>query len=251
MGATIIAPMHEPWFYAPQLQAGRIELAAGEARHALQSLRLRAGATITLFDGCGGIARAVLAEAAPARGKRPPLLVALVDRVELDPPSARSLSLIVAACKGERLDTLVEKCTELGVARLVLAEFERSVVHLTASHAEKLRRGAVAACKQCRRARLPEIATGVPLARALAGANGDLLVADLGAGTMSLGAWLAQRPECTAATVVVGPEGGLTEAEVTMAAQRGVQRVSLGRYVLRVETAAITAAATWAASDRA
>ncbi len=241
--------MHEPWFYAPQLQPGQLELDPSEARHALQVLRLRAGVTITLFDGTGRTARAVLAEATLARGKRPPLLLAMVDTVETAPPPARALTLIVAGCKGERLDWLVEKCTELGVARLLLAEFGRSVVHLTGAHVEKLQRGAVAACKQCRRAQLPEIAAGMPLSQTLAEVCGDLAIADLGDEAMSWGAWITGHARCTAAAVVVGPEGGLTDAEVALMTQRGAQRVSLGRHVLRVETAAIAVAAAWASHE--
>jgi hypothetical protein len=79
----------------------------------------------------------------------------------------RTLTLLVAACKGPRLDFLVEKCTELGVTRLVLTEFTRGVVHIGRRHAEKLRRTAIAAGKQCGRSWLPEIEAEMDLPAAL------------------------------------------------------------------------------------
>jgi 16S rRNA (uracil1498-N3)-methyltransferase len=257
-GACILPAMQEPWFYCPNLQCGAIVLDDAEMRHALHSRRLRAGDTLTLFDGAGRVGQARILPGIGATGergstdlrraaRRPPAALA-VDAIDEIPPSGRTLSLIVPACKGPRLDWLVEKCTELGATRLVLAEFERSVVHAGAQHVEKLRRTAIEACKQSRRAWLPQIetATGLPAASAR-GPNAALLIAHLEEGAPSLAEWLARHgPEAHELAVVIGPEGGLAPAEIEVLRAAGAQVVRLAEHVLRIETAAIAVAGNWA-----
>lgn len=252
-----------PRFYCPALAPGIVALAAAESRHALQSLRLRPGDALVLFDGRGGVAQATLLPdaAPPAKRKHAPAAIARVERVERAAPPARTLTLFVAGCKGARLDWLVEKCSELGVTRLVLAEFERSVVRVGAAHVEKLRRAALEACKQCGRAWLPEIEAGVSLpAAARGGLNSKtdqpsaapraLLIAQPAADAPWLADWLHQNsPASPHLAAVVGPEGGLTPGEVEMLRAAGGQIVRLAETILRVETAAISFAANWAGRE--
>lgn len=161
---------------------------------------------------------------------------------------ARSLTLIVPGCKGARLDWLIEKVTELGVDRVVLAEFEHSAVHSGPQHVERLRRTAIAACKQSRRACLPAIEAGLPLAEALATVGGALAIAHLDAEAIWLAEWL-RLPVARVPTVatVIGPEGGLSIGEVAQLRAAGGQMVRLAEHVLRIETAAVAVAANWAA----
>lgn len=251
--------MQEPWFYCPDLRCGELALDAAEARHAAQSRRLCAGDTLTVFDGAGHVAEATLVPESDtktpksgARGhrgkRRPTATIAVAATVDV-PPLDRKLALIVPACKGPRLDWLVEKCTELGVTRLILAEFERSVVHPGSSHIEKLRRTAIAACKQCRRAWLPQIEVGDRWDVVATPAPGrSMLVAHTDAAATPLAAWLAARtPDSPELLVIVGPEGGLSDGELDTLRSRGAHMVGLGPHVLRVETAAVAIAACWAA----
>ncbi len=134
-------------------------LDAAQSRHARSSLRLRDGDAVSLFDGRGRTAEATIAVAS-AREAGGQAVCAQVHRVNALTPALRSLTLIVAGCKGPRLRWMVEKCTELGVSELCLAEFERSVVRVSEGHAQKLRTTAIEACKQCGRASLPEIRCG-------------------------------------------------------------------------------------------
>ena len=249
--------MHEPWFYCPELRPGAVTLDETESHHAFHSLRLRAGATLTLFDGRGQVARATVAELAeseptesqrPARRKQAAVQQVLVREIDVVPQPACALTLIVAACKGPRLDTLVEKTTELGVQRLHLAKFERSVVLPGVGHVKKLRRVAVAACKQSRRAWLPQIFGGETLERVIVAAGEQaLLVAKPADEAQPMGAWLAGRENAAAGlAVVIGPEGGLAPAEQELLRAAGAVPIRLGPNVLRVETAAIAVAACWA-----
>ncbi len=235
-------------FFCPDLQPAQIELDEQQTRHAARVLRLSAGQTLQLFDGAGGLATArVLADDRNA-GRRPGrgCMRVQIEQREQVPSEPRRVRLIVSACKGARLDLLVEKCTELGVHQLCLAQFERSVVLPGATHVEKLRRVAIEACKQCRRAWLPQISQAQPLAQHIAASppRGALALADLGADSLQIGDWLAQLPaDCDAATVIIGPEGGVTPHETVSLRSRGAQSVRLAAHVLRVETAALAAAA--------
>lgn len=247
--------MDPPRFYCSPLSPGLVTLSEEESRHALQSLRLRPGAEVILFDGEGHSARGALqfddtrGHMGPSRRTRKRALPASVaiDAVQTHQPPAAKLTLIVAGCKGPRLDWLVEKCTEMDVWRIVLAEFERSVVRVGAGHVDKLRRTALEACKQCGRVWMPRIEAGSPLLDALPEVDrAPLLVAHRHPDAE----WLAQRllqdrGHCRELAVVVGPEGGLSERELSSLESRGARPVLLAEHVLRVETAAAAVAAIW------
>jgi 16S rRNA (uracil1498-N3)-methyltransferase len=244
-----------PRFHQPEIVVGLNTLAESEARHALKSLRLRAGAEVELFDGAGHWARGSLetpigvGEKPHGRRSRTHAAGVRVRAVAFEPPPDCRLSLIVAGCKGPRLDWLIEKCTELGVSRIALADFERSVVRVGATHVEKLRRSATEACKQCGRNWLPEIDAGASLAETIARVEpAALLVAQPGTGSQPIGVCLARQNKSAAAmAAVVGPEGGLTDGELAFFLERGAQRVQLAKHILRVESAAVAIAAVWAA----
>lgn len=260
--ADILHRVTTACLYCADLAGERVQLDDAEAHHALRSLRLRAGDQLELIDGRGGWARGAL-ETAAGRSKGRPngASVRIIDRRQLA-PSRRRLELVTAGCKGERQRWLVEKCTELGVDRLVLAEFARSVVHGHDAQTERLQRYAIEACKQCRRPWAPQITSGLSLLDAVTPAsavpghhNGNgasaergtgLLVCDLAPDAVALSAALPPGADARV-TIVIGPEGGLTDAEREALRARGGRTVRLGRHVLRVETAAVAAAAIWSA----
>jgi 16S rRNA (uracil1498-N3)-methyltransferase len=227
--------MSERFFLATPPHAGRAVLAGDEARHLARVLRARAGDEVRVFDGGGSewVARV-------AGVDRDRVSLDLVTEMPRLPPAARPLTLAVALPKGERQKWLVEKLTELGVARLVPLVTERGVAEATPAAIERLERGVVEACKQCGRNTLMTIeepATIAGLAPRFPGAR--LLVAHPGG--EPLGDAPAGMPSATVAAI--GPEGGFTDAEVDLAERSGFHRVSLGPLILRVETAAIVMAA--------
>lgn len=244
--------MDPPWFYHPDLQPGSIPLDEAEARHALGSHRLRPGDKLVLFDGQGRSAFGILQpDTTPSRSRKKHLHARVqVDYVQLEPPPARALTIIAAACKRNRLDWLIEKCTELGTTRLVFADFERSVVHKDQRHVEKLRRTAIEACKQCGRLHLPQLAVGTSLTGALQNtAPAALLVASLQPEASSFHDWLS---DCNKQSVriVIGPEGGFSPTDQQLLNEHAAQPIRLARNVLRIETAAVAAAAVWSATTR-
>lgn len=253
--ADLAAPFQMPGpvrrFFCHELHGSTVTLDEAETRHALQVLRLSAGAEVLLLDGAGGVARGALR----AAGKRQRTIeVDIVQRAQAPPP-ARALTLLVAGCKGARLDWLVEKCTELGVRSLVFAEFERSVVHVGENHLEKLQRTAIEACKQCGQRWLPQLRTGEPIDAAVrhwqrgpgGGPAAQLLLCHPHEQSPRLGRLLAGRA-LTAAAAIIGPEGGLSEGEAQRFMAAGAEPVLLADELLRVETAAVAVAAVFAAA---
>jgi 16S rRNA (uracil1498-N3)-methyltransferase len=216
-----------------------VSLTGSAANHVTRVLRLRVGAELTLFNGQGG---EYAARIAAAKGGAVTVLVAEHRAIERESPLV--LTLAQGVSRGERMDLVVQKATELGVSRLVPVVTERSVVRLTDRQAnQKLshwRAIAIGACEQCGRNRLPEIATPVALADYVKQGNGAtrLLLSPVSATCLTH----APRPG-GAITVLVGPEGGLTEHEQAAAVAGGFTPVRLGPRVLRTETAAIVTVA--------
>ena len=248
--------MSKPRFYCAELTPGVVTLDASESKHARQSLRLRPGNEATLFDGRGRVAHGILGGTTdaetprkrPRAGSKVPPAEFTVERVLCEPPPTKTLTLLVAGCKGPRLTWMVEKLTELGTTRVVIAEFARSIVHVGHTHAGKLRRTALEATKQSQRAWLPEITCGVGLVEALTDcAKGKLLAAHpLDDAPALLTRLHAHDLADDHLTAVVGPEGGLSDGEIAMLREVGAELVRLAPTILRVETAAISLAANWA-----
>jgi len=221
----------------------RITLAGGAATHVTRVLRLRAGEALTLFDGRGGEYAALIEQG----GKT--VKVAVGGHRALERESTLAITLAQGVSRGERMDLVVQKATELGVARLQPLLTERSVVRLDAQQAQRRlshwRAIAIGACEQCGRNRLPEIADPRTLSQLL-GAAAAHDAAD-SAGLRLLLSPAAQRRigdfegPLRAVTVLIGPEGGLTERELQAGLAAGFVAVRLGPRVLRTETAAIAA----------
>lgn len=212
------------------LAVGIIDLPEDERRHGVAVLRLRPGEQVRLADGAGTIGRGTVAVAGRDR------LAVAVEMIEHpDDGPASLLTVAVAAPKGERLDDLVRGLTELGVgciAPLVCVRGER-----LPARSERLERIAREALKQCRRAHLPVLVPAVTVAE-LCARGGALAVLDpQGEGVP------AGPPGPT--TLVIGPEGGLDASEAAALVAAGAHRVRLGRHILRIETAALAAAAVW------
>jgi 16S rRNA (uracil1498-N3)-methyltransferase len=214
-----------------------LALPEAAARHA-QVLRLQPGSEITLFDGRGGEWAARI----EAMGKREVTATALSHQaIERELP--RGVTLALAMPSGERMDSVIEKATELGAASIQPLISERSVLRLAGERADKRRAHwqavAVAACEQCGRNRVPEVHAAQPLAAWLAalGARTDHESRWL-LGWRDAQPWPAALAAAAASVLTLsGPEGGFTTDEEALAAAHGFTTLGLGPRVLRADTA--------------
>ena len=225
-------------FYAPgKWQTGdELDLPEGESQHISRVLRMKPGQSVELFNGLGNHALAELVEV----GKRRVSVRICGGVVSQDVPEVH-VTLAVASPKGDRFRWMLEKLTELGVDRLIPLRTERGVVDPRDSKLEKLEQNVIAACKQCRRDRLMEIAPVQSLAEVLAQSPRGCLFGD--AIGEPLSQVLSSSDAASPMVIVVGPEGGLTDAERDLLQAAGAFPVCVGRHVLRIETAAVALAA--------
>jgi 16S rRNA (uracil1498-N3)-methyltransferase len=234
-----------PRFHCPvALHTGlALSLPAGAARH-VQVLRLQPGAAITLFNGEGGEF-----EATVTRMGRSEVDVQVGAHHAIEREARQAIHLLAGITANERMDWLVEKATELGVASLTPLLAERSVLKLKGERGDKKRQHwqgvAVAAAEQCGRNRVPVIHAAVTLTEWLAQSSlqATRCMLSLAPGTRPLAQAVAGDGPVL---VLSGPEGGLSPAEEALALQAGFVPVTLGPRVLRAETAplAVLAALT-------
>jgi 16S rRNA (uracil1498-N3)-methyltransferase len=207
------------------------------AHYLLGVMRLKAGDPVLLFDNRSGEWLAVVADAA----KRS--LTLRIERQTRPLERVPDLWLCFAPVKKARLDWIVEKATELGVARLQPVITERTIVERVKS--ERIEAQIIEACEQCGRTALPELAPPVKLPQLLKDwpATRALLFADE-AGGVPVADVAAPAP----AAILTGPEGGFTDRERHMLlAHAAVRRIALGPRILRAETAALAAVSLWMA----
>ena len=218
--------------------AGTLELPDALAHHAVRVLRLRDGERIVLFDGEGGEAEATL----QVRGKS--ACAHLEARREVDRESPLQIVLVQALAASDKMDWVVQKAVELGVSAVQPVQAERSVLRLAGERADKRhahwQQVAVSACEQCGRNRIPEVRPLQPLTQWLAAHRGALNYVLAPGGAASF----ADEPAAQDVVhLLVGPEGGWSEAEMSAFDAAGCRRVRLGPRVLRTETAGLAALA--------
>ena len=229
-----------PRFYCPTPLATGLPLSlpAGAARH-VQVLRLQPGDAIRLFNGEGGEFDATV-----TRMGRSDVDVEIGAHHPVEREAARAVHLLAGITANERMDWLVEKATELGVASITPLVAERSVLKLKGERAEKKlahwQGVAVAAAEQCGRNRVPTVHAAVTLAEWVKQAPpGERWVLSLSEGTQPLAQMQGPATGLPMApvTVLSGPEGGLSPTEEAAALAAGFAPVTLGPRVLRAETA--------------
>jgi 16S rRNA (uracil1498-N3)-methyltransferase len=209
-----------------------IELDPAQVNYLGNVLRMGEGAQLLLFDGESGEWLARIAEAVKKR------MTLTVEHCTREPEAIPDVWLAFAPVKRAQTDWLVEKATELGVARLIPVMTRRTVAERV--KLERLEAISIEAAEQCGRTRLPEIAAPITL-KDLLDAERTIYFADEGGGEPAAAAFRSGP-----ALILVGPEGGFTDEEraAVRAAQNAVP-ISLGPRILRAETAALAALAVY------
>jgi 16S rRNA (uracil1498-N3)-methyltransferase len=212
-----------------------VELDAGQANYLGNVMRLGVGAELLVFDGRSGEWLARISDAAKKR------MTLRVERRTREPETVPDVWLAFAPVKRAQTDWLIEKATELGVARLIPVMTQRTVAERV--KLERLEAIAIEAAEQCGRTVVPEIAEPVTLKQLLNASARTLYFADEGGGEP-----VAAAVKPGPALILTGPEGGFTDEEraLVRAAENAVP-ISLGPRILRAETAALAALSAYMA----
>ena len=232
-------------FYLPpeECRGGLLTLTDREAHHATRVLRLRRGDSVVVLDGAGKTFHSEVADVSRDA------MTLSVKRVEESPAPPCAITLVQAIPKGKILDSIIQKATELGVSRVVPLLSERVITQIDEGNAESKTEHwqmvAIEAIKQCGSPWLPKIEPAMKPKDLLARCEMfDLwIVASLQPGSRHPGEWFREFREREhrnpkSACVWVGPEGDFTSDEIARVIEAGAKPITLGRLVLRCETAA-------------
>lgn len=230
-----------PAFYLEgKAQVGDVvQLPKDEAKHALKVLRMSVGDELCALDGCGGRFAAVL-ESASGEGAE----VRLTEQLPSNEPTVK-VTLYQGLPKADKLDFIVQKLTELGASGVVPVKMERCVVKSDAKDGkkrqERLQRIACEAVKQCRRACEPEVSEPMTWKQCFAKMKEHdlVLVPWEDAEGYNMKRAFADAGDAKNIGIVIGPEGGMSAAEVDALVEQGAKIVTLGPRILRAETAAV------------
>ena len=222
----------------PLASGSIVELSESAARHCVAALRMAPGAALILFDGGGGEYAATLVEAGKKRAT-----AQVGEHSPVDKESALTINLAIAVSKGDRMEWVVQKATELGATTISPLTSERSEVKLNRERAEKKQAQwqqiAIAACEQSHRNRPPMVVPIAPLHELLARDTSRCKLVLHHRSNQALQSYPAPQSVC----LLIGPEGGLSDAEILAAQAAGFNPLTLGPRVLRTETAPLAAIA--------
>jgi len=231
--------MHRFFVPASRISGGRISFSNEQRKQLRNVLRLRSGDVVTALDGSG---REFVTKIEALDGK-----LAIGKIMETRTPSTEPntrLTLVISLPKGERLDLILQKCTEIGAAKFLIIETVRTVRRIAPdkipAKLDRWRTIVKEAAEQCGRTRLPTVDGVISLEDALAQVkSGTGVIAWEEEEETNLSSVLPRIKSADEITLFIGPEGGFTEEEVAAARAAGIIPVSLGPRILRTETAAI------------
>ncbi|MCH8923683.1 MAG: 16S rRNA (uracil(1498)-N(3))-methyltransferase [Planctomycetes bacterium] len=226
--------MADRYFVNDPITGDHAVLVDAEARHLQKVMRAKPGDEAILFDGSG--AEFVARVEAVGRGQ---VILQIVERREANRELPIEITLAAALPKGERQRWLIEKAVELGVARFVPLVTNRGVAHPSDNALARLARTVIEASKQCGRNRLMHIAAAESIETFLNKSTSAVRIVAHPGGAARVAEQLGRLETTGQACIVVGPEGGLTGAEVETARANHWHSVDLGPRILRVETAAV------------
>lgn len=227
----------------PLRTGARQTLKGDAANHVLRVLRLRRGDGLVVFDGSGSDFEAEITDLG-----RNDVTVLVGTGREIHSESPLQVTLLQGVCRGPRMDTVIQKATELGVTRIQPVLTERSVVRLDEDRADRKQehwqRVAIAAAEQSGRGQVPVVAEPDKLETIIPGTS-DLAIRLLldPAGESLHGAAIESAIRAARLGLLVGPEGGLTPEESRLARDFGFRAIRLGPRILRTETAPLAALA--------
>ncbi len=228
-------------FFVEELEKGAefVAITGDELKHLRGVLRLREGEAVTIFNGKGLVVRGVI-----QRIVKQSATVSVLGEDTEPKESNVHVVLLQALVKGDKNDLIVQKAVELGATEIVFYAAKRTVPLLAKARGTdrliRWRRIAIEAAKQCGRAVVPDVGLADGMEEAVAGHEGFLKIMLLESETTRTMKDMLRTHQATkAVALLIGPEGGFSDEDVALAAKNGFTPVSLGRRILRAETAAI------------
>lgn len=232
--------MSHRFFLESKPSASQVTLEGDQAHHAIHVMRFKTGDKVVLFDGSGVEYHATIDDVTKKK-----VFLRVVETIEQTRSVSNQIILAVALPKGDRQKFLVEKVVELGVARLIPLKTVRSVAVANNKVIQRLRKQVIEASKQCGRNKLMDVSDEQTLKSLFDLPCPELtdsskFIADpyQGAAISAL-----DLPHSKSVVVAIGPEGGFDASEFELASSLGFKPMKLGPAILRVETAALAAAA--------
>ncbi len=215
-----------------------VNLTDSEAHHLAKVLRKQVDDLVELFDGHGK-----RADARITRVEKRDVELELLDAPKTTPKNGPRIALAVSPPKGDRFRWLIEKATEIGIAKVIPLRTDRAIVNPGESKLEKLRQTMIAACKQSGRDEFLEITSPLDFQNLPQEFSGhEQLIYGAVPSEDSINPFEKSAYVQSDVVVVIGPEGGLTEEELSHLRAWGGQPISVSPHVLRIETAAIALA---------
>ena len=218
------------------VEGAAVALGEGPSRHIGKVLRMQVGRELILFNGQGGEYQAIITQASKK------VIEVEIREFSIDSKqSPLNIELGIGLSKGDRFELVLQKATELGVSKIVPLLSQRSEVKLNPERlAKKLtswRQIIVGACEQCQLNIVPTLSEPLKLEQWLSGCDSDLklVLHHRSDGT------LADMPEPKSLSLLIGPEGGLTDEEIKRSQSHNFKALTLGPRVLRTETAPLAA----------
>ena len=217
-------------FFIPRPYAENMMIDGIDARHIYTVLKMKPGEKVQIVSDDGVTALAEITETAPGQ-----TLVKCLEVIAESHEPAVKITLAQGLVKGEKMDFIIQKAVELGVSRIVPLAMEHSVVRYdgekAAKKCQRWQKIAESAAKQSKRDIIPQIAEVAAI---------DKLMAECDCTTKII-AYECEDRKTDSILIIIGPEGGISEAELDKARSGGAVPVSLGRRILRAETAGLTA----------
>jgi 16S rRNA (uracil1498-N3)-methyltransferase len=239
-----------------EFEGNRITLSDEKARYLISVLRCSAGDELQVFDGEGSLYKSKIMG---IENKK--VIIDLLERISLNAESPLNLTLVQGVLKGEKMDTVIQKATELGVKEIIPAITERSQIRHTRK-VDRWRKIAEEASKQSGRTMIPVVHEPMEFSNFINNITPPSPPLNLRGGREGLKGFIfweegglslkeaikqsavsIQHSENSQLFVLVGPEGGFSKEEANLAVSKGLSAVSLGKRILRAETAAISAVA--------
>ncbi|RKU21187.1 hypothetical protein C6503_04945 [Candidatus Poribacteria bacterium] len=237
--------MHTFYVPPPQILTDTVTITGSEQHHLRNVLRLTSGVTVRIIDGQGSVYIAEVLDTGTNRVSSAARILSHESHAKVSP----ALTLFQGLPKNDKMELILQKTTEIGVAQIVPIHSEHALQNPSQNRYERWHRVVISATKQCKRAWLPELCESQTFEASLAQLEKFSLRLILNpqieqeSQAQHIKTVLRARSQPTSIALFVGPEGGFSKQEVTAAIESGCIPVTLGTNILRTETAAIVAVA--------